>query len=227
MPEEGFQRACDGETRDWWMMLFGMAPCQALMSLYTVNRWPTSPECVSVFTLWCSLHLLSSFLHPLFCAPSLPPGEPQDFQQDRAKTANTSSFIKSLESFFEETTSQAFSSSQCRRGRKKPCLSRCCSWRWYPCGFSPGTFWQRRLITTTICTTATVRLITMSTWTISFLQRYLWWQSQWRPGRSTSVAPFTGSCSMLAALARASMFTSSFKKTQVSPSLVSLFCMTA
>lgn len=215
MLEDGFQRACDGEPRDWWKLLFGMAPCQALMSLYTVNRWPTSPERVSVFTLWLSAPSLFPSSSSCLCTFTAS-GKPQDSQQDRAKPANKSSFIKSLESLFRETTSQAFSCSQCRRGRKKPCLSRCCSWRWCPCGFSPGTSWQRRHITTTICTTASVRPIIMWTWTISFLQRYLWWQSLWRPGRSTSVAPFMGSCSMLAALVHASTCTGSFKKTQVS-----------
>ncbi len=72
MVEDGFQEAWDDEAQDWWMPLFGMAPCQALMSLYTVNRWPTSPECVSVLTLsfWLSPSSLSSLLH-LFCRPLL------------------------------------------------------------------------------------------------------------------------------------------------------------
>lgn len=159
MVEDGFRKACDDEPRDWWMPLFGMAPCQALMSLYTVNRWPTSPECVSVFTLsfWLSPSSLSSLLH-LFCRPLLHLYILKTFsQQERAKTTNTSSSIKTLESLFQETASQAFSCLQCRRGRKKPWLSRCCSWRWCPCGFLPGTFWQRQHITTTIYTTATVR----------------------------------------------------------------------
>lgn len=104
MVEDGFQRACYEEPQDWWMALFGMAPCQALMSLYTVNRWPTSPECVSVFTLsfWLSPSSLSSLLH-LFCRHSLHLYTLKTFsQQDRAKTANTSSSIKTLESLFEK-----------------------------------------------------------------------------------------------------------------------------
>lgn len=224
MVEDGFQKACDDEAQDWWMPLFGMAPCQALMSLYTVNRWPTSPEFVSVFTLsfWLSPSSLSSLLH-LFCRPLLHLYTLKTLSQDRAKTANTSSSIKILESLFQETAGQAFSCLQCRRGRKKPCLSRCCSWRRCPCGFLPGTSWQRQHITTTICTTATVRLITMPAWTISFLQRYLWWRKQWPLVRSTSVAPFMGSCLMQAAPAPVSIFTSSFKKTQVSPFSIFLF----
>ncbi|KAI2654565.1 Ectonucleoside triphosphate diphosphohydrolase 5 [Labeo rohita] len=45
MVEDGFRKACDDEPRDWWMPLFGMAPCQALINrqsslqLFAVSAW--------------------------------------------------------------------------------------------------------------------------------------------------------------------------------------------
>lgn len=101
MVGDGSWRTWDGEPQDWWMTFLGMAPCQALMSLYTVNRRPSSPECVSVFTpphsfslslllLFSSLQLLTSSadLHLHLHAQRFPP---------------TASSLKYIRTNFEET----------------------------------------------------------------------------------------------------------------------------
>lgn len=105
MVGDGSWRTWDDELQDWWMALLGMAPCQALMSLNTVNRRPSSPECVSVFTPLSILSIsaialsLSSAAH-LICWPSSAFAPQLSSPQEQATSSNAFLLWKAVKNKF-------------------------------------------------------------------------------------------------------------------------------